>query len=309
MRRSNLLVKKNKKALPALKHSTMKTEQLKEFETSISDLNNCFSHYIFVWEQFSIDNKDIIGKASDKTTVDIFKLNSNSRQFNVALNYLENSHDYTQDLILKSIFQLAYGYFESYLIRLHQFGQLLDSSVLDLQQKIDNEDIEDFKVFDKFLNRFNISIDLDFEPSEIMTLDYIRLRRNRITHRAKGTQGVLLDLINNHGKKLNVYWDKRLSSKRYSIDFSRKKIDNFEKLELFDILNILRRFATKIDQLFLQSIDSETLHLYIYNKFLNSVGKKVNGLVENRKKSKFKSFCKSEFGYEISEDELCKIKF
>lgn len=73
----------------------MKTEQLKNFESNLSDLNDCYSHYIFVWEQFSIDQAVTIKNNSDKSTIEIFKDNSNSVQFNVPLSYLDNSHDET----------------------------------------------------------------------------------------------------------------------------------------------------------------------------------------------------------------------
>ena len=232
----------------------MRTDQLKYFEENLSELNDCYSHYIFVWEQFSIDQSDNLKKHSQKLTTEIFDKNSNSRQFNVSLDYLDSSHNDTQNLILKSIYQLAHGYFENYLIRLHQFGQSLNDEILDLQQKIEAEDIEDKKIFEKIFNRLGIDIEKSFEPLEIKTLDYIRLRRNRITHRATAAQGLLLDIVNNHGNKLNEYWDERLKNKRYKIDFSRKTVDDFDKLELFDFLNIYRKISAKINKLLINKI-------------------------------------------------------
>lgn len=286
----------------------MRTEQLKYFEENLSELNDCYSHYIFVWEQFSIDQSDNLKKHSQNLTTDIFDKNSNSRQFNVSLDYLDSSHNDTQNLILKSIYQLAYGYFENYLIRLHQFGQSLNDEILDLQQKLKAEEIEDKKIFEKFFNRLGIDIEKSFEPLEIKTLDYIRLRRNRITHRATATQGLLLDIVNNHGNKLNEYWDELLKNKRYKIDFSRKMVDDFDKLELFDFLNIYRKFAAKIDQIFITKIGQQTLKNYILEKFLSANDKNIKGFEDDRKKAKFKMYCKVEFGYNISNHELEEIK-
>jgi hypothetical protein len=286
----------------------MRTEQLKFFEENLSELNDCYSHYIFVWEQFSIDQSDNLKKHSQKLTTEIFDKNSNSRQFNVSLDYLDSSHNDTQNLILKSIYQLAYGYFENYLIRLHQFGQSLNDEILDLQQKLEAEDIEDKKIFEKFFNRLGIDIEKSFEPLEIKTLDYIRLRRNRITHRATAAQGLLLDIVNNQGNKLNEYWDGQLKNKRYKIDFSRKTVDDFDKLELFDFLNIYRKFAAKIDQLFINKIGQQTLTNHILEKFLIANKKSIKGFKDDRKKAKFKMYCKVEFGYKISDYELEEIK-
>lgn len=286
----------------------MRTEQLKYFEENLSQLNDCYSHYIIVWEQFSIDQSENLKKHSEKLTTEIFDKNAYSRQFNVSLDYLNNSHNDTQNLILKSIYQLAYGYFENYLIRLHQFGQSLNDEILDLQQKLETEDIEDKKIFEKFINRLGLDIKKTFEPIEIKTLDYIRLRRNRITHRATSTQGFLLDIVNNHGNKLNEYWDQQLKNKRYKIDFSRKTVDDFDKLELFDFLNIYRKFAIKIDQLFISKIGQQTLTNYILGKFLSANQKNIKGFKDDRKKAKFKMYCKVEFGYNISDYELKEIK-
>ena len=221
---------------------------------------------------------------------------------------MDSSHNDTQNLILKSIYQLAYGYFENYLIRLHQFGQSLNDEVLDLQQKLEAEDIEDKKIFEKFFNRLGIDIEKSFEPLEIKTLDYIRLRRNRITHRATTAQGLLLDIVNNHGNKLNEHWDERLKNKRYKIDFSRKTVDDFDKLELFDFLNIYRKFAAKIDQLFINKIGQLTLTNYILDEFLSANDKSIKGFKDDRKKAKFKMYCKVEFGYNISDYELEEIE-
>ena len=286
----------------------MRTDQLKYFEENLSELNDCYSHYIFVWEQFSIDQSDNLKKHSQKLTTEIFDKNSNSRQFNVSLDYLDSSHNDTQNLILKSIYQLAHGYFENYLIRLHQFGQSLNDEILDLQQKIEAEDIEDKKIFEKIFNRLGIDIEKSFEPLEIKTLDYIRLRRNRITHRATAAQGLLLDIVNNHGNKLNEYWDERLKNKRYKIDFSRKTVDDFDKLELFDFLNIYRKISAKINQLFINKIGQQTLTNYILEKFLSANDKSIKGFKDDRKKAKFKMYCKVEFGYNISDYELEEIK-
>lgn len=287
----------------------MRTEQLKNFEENLSELNDCYSHYIFVWEQFSVDQADTLKKNSLKLTTEIFNENSNSRQFNVSLGYLENSHNKTQNLILKSIYQLAYGYFENYLIRLHQFGQSLNPEILDLQQKLEEEDIEDKKIFEKFFNRLGLHVEKTFEQLEIKTLDYIRLRRNRITHRATSVQGLLLDIINNHGNKLNEFWDKHLKNNRYEIDFSRKTVDDFEKLELFDFLNIYRKFAAKIDQVFINQIGQQNLTKYILENFLKANDKKIRGFKDQRKKAKFKMYYKSEFGYDISNYELDNLIF
>lgn len=63
----------------------MRSKHLTEFKKELSELNNCLSHYIFVWEQFHIDNSNKLIKQKNKLTTEIYSANVNSNQFNLML--------------------------------------------------------------------------------------------------------------------------------------------------------------------------------------------------------------------------------
>jgi hypothetical protein len=210
---------------------------------------------------------------------------------------------------------LTYGFYENYLIGLHQFAQRLDDTILDLQQKNESSDGDDndgefgdSKVLDKFFNRLKIKLTECIEDTDIKTLDYIRFRRNRITHGTKKTQGKILEIINNHGRVLNIHWDKKLRKGRYKIDFTIKNVDNFDGLELFDIMNIFRKITERIDTAVIEKLGLKRLSENAIVDFLEKSEKDIRGFDEKRKKEKFRSYFQSEYGHRLSDYELEEIK-
>lgn len=290
----------------------MKTQQLLEFEKKLSELNDRYAHYLFVWDQFNIQNKDLFDNRPDKLTTEMFPENNSSRQFNVKIDYLIESHEETQYFVLNSLFVLSYSFFEKYLIELHKFAKLLDDSILELNQKLNTEspdkDSEDQITIDKFINRLGVDID-EIADEEKSTLNYIRLRRNRIIHDSLSTQGMISKIISHQGKKLNQYWDKNLRKGRYKIDFALKEIAVFDKLEVFDLLNIIRKITSKIDTLVVNKLGEKVLLENIVKEFMQENSKKITNLKTERIQKKFSGYCKSHYAYSIDEEDLKEIVF
>lgn len=289
----------------------MRTQEIKEFESHLSMLNRSYSHYLFVWDQFSIDQADNIDRFGMKLTTEFYSKNTSSKQFNVGLFSLTASHIDAEQLILKSIYLLAYGYFDDYLIQLHKYLQSFDLEIKDLQQRIEEGSLDnnDQIVFDKLLNRLGGATHNHFDEQEILTLDYMRLRRNRIVHRSTTVQGAILTLISQHGAKLNLYWDSHLSKGRYKIDFTRKIIEEFERHELFDLINILRKIAWKVDSLATEKIGRSNLISRIFSIFVESKIAEWSGLSESRKQRMFAAFCKSTFGIAATDEDYVNLDF
>lgn len=287
----------------------MKTKQLLELKKNISKLNDSYAHYLFIWEQYKIDNKSILSENEDKLTTQIYKSNEFARQFNVKMKYLSNSHEDAEQLILKSIYLLSYSMFERYLFGIHKFAQQLDDSIQELNQSLEYDYVKDNIMIEKVFNRLKIDLNNSFDELEIHTLDYIRLRRNRIVHQAISTQGKILEIINNKGKSLNEFWDKNLHKGRYSIDFKRKEIDYFERLELFDILFIIRQIASKIDSIVIKNLDKKKILEHILNSFKNKNSRNIKNYKIDRIKNKFRKFCKVEYSFDIEDSDLETISF
>jgi len=273
----------------------MKTRQLSKFYTNISILNNKYAHYLFVWEQFNIDNKGSFINHSDELTTDLFKENKNSKQFNVKIKHLMESHESTQNFILESLFTLSYSFFEKYIEELSKF-----------EKSLKQEDYNKIKM-ERLLEELNINT--FFSNEEKVTLDYIRLRRNKIIHDAENTQKILKDIIVRNGKKLNDYWNDELRKGRYEIDFNKQNISFFDKLEFFDLLNILRKISSKIDKLIIEKIGEKVLIKYIKKEFIEENSNKIKVLKETKIQKKFLGYCKSRYSYNIDVKILKQLDF
>lgn len=277
----------------------MRSNHLKEFRKQLADLNNCFSHYIFVWEQFYIDNDKIIKSDSDKFTTAIYPTNPNSRQFNVQLQYLNNSHQETYNFILKSLFLLTYTQFEVYMRTFYEFARKADNSLPNLTVKE--------RVPDDIFTHLGLDITKLFDQKEVWTFDYLRLRRNRITHSGGQSKGDLADLIRQRGNALKTFWTAKLTKGLFGINFQSHDTDNFSKEEVFDLINIWRALTEKIDEIICGRIGRESIISNLQNEFETINKSKIKMWGDDRSKNKFGTYCKFNFDISLSTDELKNI--
>ncbi|MDT0295874.1 hypothetical protein ACFQ3R_14705 [Mesonia ostreae] len=283
----------------------MKTEQLKEFYESLSELNNGFTHYTFVWNQFNIDYLAIIESEPETQTNDYFLDNPYKRKHNIKFKELENEHTKTNTTLVNGMYVLIYAHFESYLKNMLDFAKTIDSNILTLEEKSDSFG-EDSIVVDKVLNRIGIN-KVELENELIDTLDYLRLKRNKLIHtNSNNISGTISELIKNKGKQLNDFWNENLPSSLQGIEFTDK--ENFTEITfsiVIDTINTLRRIALEINDIIIKKLSKESiLNKVVILEFQKMHKGKINGLTIERKISKFRAFCKSEFGMELDENDI-----
>lgn len=287
----------------------MKTTELRTLYKSLSELNNGFTHYSFVWNQFSNDYQKILKKSPEKLTKDYFANNPYKRIHNIRFSELDNEHSKTNETLIKGIFLLIYTSFEGYLKDLLEFARSVDSKIEPLESKIQDSD-DDFILIDKVLNRIKVD-KKQLQPELSLTLDYIRLKRNRLIHNnANSISRSLNDLIKFNGKTLNDYWKTRLPGELQGIDFRNK--DSANKLSfntIIDFINIFRGISNQIDQLVIQKLTLESIiRNLIIPKFKHDQRQKINGLETDRLVSKFKKYCETEYSLEINNDQIDILK-
>ncbi|OJW77582.1 MAG: hypothetical protein BGO69_11800 [Bacteroidetes bacterium 46-16] len=281
----------------------MKTKQLRILLQELSGLNNSFTHYFFVWTQFTLDYRQVIAANGDKFTSAIFQENSFSKKQNIELAKLDKEHMKTNDTLLNGIFTLIYSSFENYLNDIYSLAKNIDSSLPELNEgKFENDDILVLKVF----NRLKINQE-KVEHKYLMTLDYIRLKRNRLIHQSSPKiSRSLRDIINKMGQELNFFWNKVLPKQLRGIDFTSN--DNANQITyniLIDALNIIRGIANYVDEVVLSTFQqSEFLLKEVLVEFKNINGYKNYNLTNTKNKKRFLGFCKSEYGYEPNEYDL-----
>lgn len=289
----------------------MKTKQLRKFLSNLSKLNNSFTHYTFVWKQFDIDYKPIIKSKPDELTQSEFSKNPYSKKHNIALKKLKLEHKKTHKTLIEGIFLLSFSYYESYLKSVLKFARKMDNSINKIGEKIEGEE-DDYLIIDKVINRIRLD-KTKISDLDLVTLDYLRLRRNSITHRnSKSISKSLKKLINTSGHELNQYWTESLRTGLHQIDFnSKKKLSKINFDFIIDTINILRTILEKIDTRIIETLGEELIvEKVIIPKFLRIQRKNLNHLSKERLVKKFISFSRLEYSTEINdiyERELLKM--
>ncbi|MCX6233764.1 MAG: hypothetical protein NT175_03455 [Bacteroidetes bacterium] len=277
----------------------MKTRELRDFYRILSELNNSFTHYSFVWNQFCIDYFEMIDKKPETLTQDYFVSNPFKRKHNIKLKELEKEHAKTDATLIQGIFLLIYSHFESYLKNILDFSQQVDENIKSFDKKL--EEVEsDSLLFDKMLNRLAID-KIDFIAELIDTLDYLRLKRNRLTHQnSVNISNSLNQLIKTKGQRINEFWDSKLSHPRQGIDFANKQNANMLNFSIIiDSINILRRIVLEIDSKIVSKLTTRKIvEKIMIPDFKKEQQSKINHNNQDRIISKFKRYCVLEFGLE-----------
>jgi len=281
----------------------MKTRELREYYQELSKLNNSFTHYTFVWNQFGIDYLETINTNSDVLTSEYFSANPYKRKHNIKLIDLENEHEKTNETLIQGIFTLIYSYFESYLKSVLEFSQKVDNDIKSIESKLEGVE-NDFILIDKILNRISIEKS-DLEPDMLSTLDYFRLKRNRLTHQnSENISRSLNQLIKSNGQSLNNYWDLKLPSKRQGIDFFQKENTNDLNFNIIiDTLNMFRVLSAEIDLRLIDKLNIKNIATnLIIPQFINLHYKKIKHFKFERKILKFRSYCRTEYAFNVTDE-------
>ncbi|WP_299162833.1 hypothetical protein [uncultured Tenacibaculum sp.] len=287
----------------------MKTIELRDFYKTLSELNNSFTHYSFVWSQFNIDYSETLEKNPETLTKDYFETNPFKRKHNIKFSELDKEHSKTNESLIKGIFLLIYTHFESYLKDLFLFAKTVDNEIQPLESKIEDVD-NDFMLIDKTFNRIEVKKE-KLQSELLITLDYIRLKRNRLIH--SNTENIsksLNKLIKSDGKTLNEYWNSKLPSGLQGIDFNNK--DNANELTfsiVIDVINIFRRISNEIDKVVTEKLtENLIIEKIVIPKFKDVLRKKINGIKTQRVISKFVKYCQSEYSLTVNDKQIELLK-
>ena len=301
----------------------MRTTELSTYYSKLSEINNHLSHTIFVFKQFTIDNKELVKKYPKKLTTEIYnntqyvkEINEITDQFNVRLKDVEEQAKLSLDYIFDTVFVMTMTYFEVYLKDAYLFVR--NNSNLNLPEPPQSE------VYKEIISLLNIDLENDIENLFVSTFDYFKFRRNAIMHRdrEKRFQGAMEDLIKGknteklfrshqlNGTELNSHWKKHRENLRtnnqkghtiLNFDFTDKRLIGFSVEDLHDVFNFFRLYSKKLDQLILRNLNREELLKFCFDKY----EKNYKSNLEKEKFAKYlKRTCKFELNLEISESEI-----
>jgi hypothetical protein len=299
----------------------MRTNQLCDFETKTSEINNHLSHTVFVFKQFSIDNSVKAANQPDDLTTTVYTANEYARQFNVKLKDISEQADKSLGYILDTLFVFTNTQFEVYLKEVYLFAK--QNSQLKLAEPPESQ------VYETILERIGIDQEKEIDNLFVSTYEYFRYRRNAIMHRDKDRrlQGALDDLIRGknpngifrkaqyNGTELNLNWKRYTKSlddaktKGYTIrtfDFANKDVSKFSLTDLFDIFNFYRLYAAIIDKLVLGKIERKYLLNYLVKRHQENYGGKKEETIQSFT-SRFQRTNKLELNLTLTNEETEKI--
>lgn len=282
-------------------------KELKNFHKVLSELNNSFTHYSFVWNQFSLDYSEILEKNPKTLTKDYFDTNPFKRKHNIRFGELSVEHSKTNEFLIQGIFLLIYTHFESYLKDLLVFSKKINEDIEPLELKLEGVE-NDFLLVNKIFNRIKPN---NIEPELVTTLNYIRLKRNRLIHsNSESISNSLNKLIKSEGKALNKYWNLKLPSELQGINFSDKEnADQLAFRVIIDVINIFRGISNAIDKVVTDKLTKNSIvELEIIPKFKVAIRKKINGIKTERVVSKFVKYCQSEYSITVDEGQIELLK-
>lgn len=284
----------------------MKTNQLRVLLKELSNLNNSLTHYYFVWTQFKLDYNHVITENENKLTSNIFEGNAFSKKHNIELAKLKEEHAKTNDTLLNGIFTLIYTSFENYLNDVYVMTKKINPTLPELNEgNFKNDDV----LLHKIINRLKLN-QADLENQYLLTLDYLRLKRNRIIHPSStNISKSLRDIINKSGHLLNAFWNLKLPKKLQGMDFENNENANLITYNiLIDTLNIIRGIANYFDSIILNIFELPVfLSKVVLLEFKDINGYKKYSLHDERNKKKFIGFCKSIYAFEPSDYDLKQI--
>lgn len=287
----------------------MRTTELRDFYHILSDLNNSFTHYSLVWSQFDSDYKIFFKNAPKTLTKDYFSENPFRNKHNIKFDLLEKEHKKTNQTLINGIFLLIYSNFESYLKNILQFAIKVDSKINVLEDKIQTGD-DDYMLLDKICNR--VGIDKNNLPlEELVALDYIRLKRNRMIHsNAENVSKSLNNILKTYGENLNTYWGSVLPSGLQGVNFLEKENANEINFSIIiDHINIFRKISANIDKLIVVKLTNEEIIAnVIIPDFKKIQSTKLKSIKFDRLYSKFQKYCQSEYSLIIKNEFFEKLK-
>jgi len=275
-----------------------KTPLIAEFLDRIATLNDQLCFFLFNEEELKKRINDLSDNVQDHYITDFFKSNKFSKKIHVRLNEFlkvqKKNRIFTFGAYFSTSFELTKGYLNNSLDLLSK----INSSTFILKNKDNAIEI-------KYIKTLRASKCITPDINLIDTLTYLRLRRNHFTHINKNPNKNFEKFINQNGLKLNSYWSDII--KLDHIDFTNKKISNFDENVTIELIKLLRIIIQELDKNLSLSLNSEGILTNIAKRefFNKPVG--MNTYIEKERIKKLKKLVKMEYGINCTDSMAKKI--
>lgn len=234
----------------------MKSPLISNFISKVSKLNNSMCFQLFLNEEISTQVSEATEK--EKTYLDEFySCNRYGKMNHVSLSDSMQLFDRHRDDFYVSVLIRLHAYIDYYIEGLTEFLQSVNSTDFTINK---GESHLDFLVR---CSKSTVNIDIEI----VLTLDYIRLRRNRLIHDDGTTSSRITSIYRNKNRQLANYWNTTLRKSRSS--FKIVELDKFEFDELIFFIELARYSCRTIDEQIVSTMKIEQMYEYVYNNLFH----------------------------------------
>ncbi|MBM7845586.1 hypothetical protein [Herpetosiphon giganteus] len=280
----------------------MRTEELMTLDKTLSRMNSELMLILFINEQFFLDHSDAINANHDKLTDTIFMNNKYNKKFNERNSRFFNISESSISIIFRSFYSYIFEAYKIYIENiLYRSRDILKSSLVQKNKEFELDFL--FRVLGSDKESHMLTDEVD-------TLDYFRLRRNKIIHQSGEIQRELKDIIEKKGLLLNKFWNNNKVVLK-DLDFSSLSVTKLSELEIIDVIRIIRRICSKIDEAVLSRIPRDVIIQYVLTDFKKDHIDKIKKLKQSEKRIKgmFCRILEQKFNLVITEHELSGLDF
>lgn len=277
----------------------MRTAELKELYSKLSELNRNFTHFLFISEQFFLDNEALITSRAEEFTPAVFTGNKYAPKFNYRMHKVPEVFSIYKDFTLVSFYVFAYSLFSLYVEQL----MLLTERVV----RKNCQAVEGKTTLERMFQCLESAVADNLEEAEIKAIDYIRLRRNSVLHEEGDPSPTLKKIIKHNGPHLNTFF--RTTPGLRGADFTKLDIIKFSESELIGFINLLRRLSKKIDHRVLTLLGRERVLDYLFLEFKAEYALEIKRRTEERLRGKFLMLAKIKFNIREEEVDLSRFNF
>lgn len=269
------------------------------FLAETSDINRSLTQSLFVNEQFLIDHAAQLNDNPEVLTSDHFSSNPYRRQFNWALGKLGDERSVLESFLFRSTFVFVHSAYDVYTEKLYSFVRTA--------QELDRQGGNESQLSATF-SSLGTSAEAELPPEALLTLDYLRWRRNRLVHNDGSPSQQLSSLIKNHGARLDEFWSDTLNGLP-SLSFTDLSTTDFTQDETIDLIRVFRRLADQVDEAVLAKLGTTALLDFLRREFIAHHGAKLNGWDRERQLRKFRGYALTRLKLEVPPQQIEEIDF
>lgn len=272
----------------------MRTEIQKAYIKKLTDLNDQFCFYLFNREELNLKLKTIDPAKKELFTTEVFDENDYSKKIHVTLKKLPDFQAEHESINFGAYFSMSYEILAAYMEEVPEIINKINGVSLSLNEK---------RAIPESENKLKAAIakcNRGLPTQELFdTIAYCRLRRNYFTHILDTLNAPFLDIVNNKGTTLNLFW-----ATRSELDFTDQTVNEYSESETIDLIKIIKITLKDIDTFIANILDKKVIATNVTKELFEANPTRINMYVVKMRKSKVAAVAKKKYGINLTDSDM-----